>query len=413
MATTIIGSSPAFCSALEEARMLSVCDDPIVIKGETGTGKELFAAYIHEYSRRCNKGLIRVNTAGFEDNFFDSEMFGYEAHAFTGAATRKIGRFEEAGEGTIFLDEIGDLSPNAQIKLLRILENRQFRRIGGTTDREFKARVITATNVNLKKRIQTDGFREDLANRLGFPIVLPPLRERQDDIPELVKYFLDGVVKENINRGEVIPPWYSDLYEEYVGSLLYTYPYHWPGNVRELKHVARYIYFTCINGHHSEDGFTDRVKAQLVKVCVVDKPIPDQLMEMISGLVRSYLSSFAGSGRSLHQVLNGIMQQGVCKGLHLAVVNDGYAPRSRRELGMALGIPNLIHGSRTTLPKGEDDYMVNALKSLTPQCNYPEKLREILDSCYKDEGGWKFPQRVAEDHPLGEFFWAKNKNPSA
>lgn len=176
---------------LQLARRVSASDSTVLILGETGTGKEVISTAIHNWSRRSDKPMIKVNCGAIPDNLLESELFGYEKGAFTGAASSKPGRFEFADGGTIFLDEIGDIAPQLQVKLLRVLQERTFERLGGIRPVSVDVRVIAATNKDLKEAVRNGEFREDLYYRLNVvPINLPPLRERKEDIDSLVNTFL-------------------------------------------------------------------------------------------------------------------------------------------------------------------------------------------------------------------------------
>ncbi len=187
----VVGMSPVFRHALHQAEQVGQTDSTVLLLGETGTGKGLIARKIHEYSQRKSSQLITVNCAALPSSLIESELFGHEKGAFTGAVSRKIGRFELADGGTIFLDEIGDLPIELQSKLLRVLQEREYERLGSSNTRTVDTRVIAATNRNLESLIQEGAFRADLYYRLGvFPIRIPSLRERRDDIPLLVWYFI-------------------------------------------------------------------------------------------------------------------------------------------------------------------------------------------------------------------------------
>jgi transcriptional regulator with GAF, ATPase, and Fis domain len=197
--------------------------------GETGTGKELIAAYIHELSARRARSMVRVNCSAIPNTLIESELFGRERGAFTGADSRQIGRFELADRSTIFLDEIGDLPTDVQVKLLRVLEERQIERLGSPTSIRIDTRIIAATHRDLQKRIAEDAFREDLYYRLNvFPIQVPALRQRVDDIPLLVWRFVDEFSKSFGKRIEAIS-------DETLAALR---EYPWPGNIRELRNVV-------------------------------------------------------------------------------------------------------------------------------------------------------------------------------
>ena len=224
----VIGKDPRWEEILENVNSVAMTDSTVLLAGETGTGKEMIARVIHDCSHRRERPLIKVNCGALSPQLVESELFGHEKGSFTGATNKKIGRFELAHNGTIFLDEIGDISQDMQVKLLRVLQEQEFERVGGTDSIKVNVRVIAATNRNLKEAVQKETFRADLYYRLNvFPIDVPPLRERAIDIPPLAHYFLgkfarrmkkkiEGISKETIDR-------------------LVNYP--WPGNVRELQNV--------------------------------------------------------------------------------------------------------------------------------------------------------------------------------
>src|SRR6516162_4912268 len=224
----IIGQSPALTAVLDNVRKVADTDTGVLITGETGTGKELIARAIHSSSRRKDKPLIKINCAALPAGLVESELFGHEKGAFTGAIARRVGRFELAHSGTIFLDEIGELPADAQAKLLRVLQEREFDRVGGTAPIKVDVRVLAATNRDLLQAVRDKTFREDLYYRLSvFPVHLPPLRERKEDIPLLVHFLVDKFVARIGKPVESVSP-------ETVRRLL-AYP--WPGNVRELENV--------------------------------------------------------------------------------------------------------------------------------------------------------------------------------
>jgi transcriptional regulator with PAS, ATPase and Fis domain len=214
---------------LEQARQVASTDSTVLLVGETGTGKEVVATYIHELSARRAKAMVRVNCAAIPNTLIESELFGREKGAYTGAVARQIGRFELAERSTIFLDEIGDLPADIQVKLLRVLEERQIERLGSPRSIPVDVRIIAATHRNLEKRIEENAFREDLFYRLNvFPIQVPTLRERAEDIPYLLFHFVAQYSKAFNKRVESIP-------EENVAALQ---RYAWPGNIRELRNVV-------------------------------------------------------------------------------------------------------------------------------------------------------------------------------
>jgi len=226
---TIVGDSEAIRSVLADVERVAATDSTVLLLGETGTGKELFAARIHELSARHGRTMVRVNCAAIPPTLIESELFGRERGAFTGALARQIGRFELADHSTIFLDEIGDLPLDVQVKLLRVLEERQIERLGSPRAIRVDTRIIAATHRDLEKLVSEGTFREDLFYRLNvFPIHIPPLRERVEDIPLLVWRFVVDMSKSLGKRMETIP-------QQNMQALL---QYPWPGNARELRNVV-------------------------------------------------------------------------------------------------------------------------------------------------------------------------------
>ncbi|MCF2446666.1 sigma-54 dependent transcriptional regulator [Dyadobacter sp. CY345] len=223
----IIGKSPKMQSVLENIRIVGHSDISVMILGESGTGKELVAKGIHQLSQRKLRPLVVVNCAALPANLIESELFGHEKGAFTGALNKRVGKFEEADQGTIFLDEIGELPMDLQVKFLRVLQEMEIERIGGTV-RKINVRIIAATNRNLEEEVVAGRFRLDLYYRLNvFPILLPPLRERKADILLLADYFLR---KYATKEGKTI----TGFADHVIQAIL---DYHWPGNVRELENL--------------------------------------------------------------------------------------------------------------------------------------------------------------------------------
>ena len=232
----IITKSPKFRKVLKDIEQVSSTDSTVLIQGETGTGKELIARAIHNNSNRSGRALIKVNCAALAPELIESELFGHEKGAFTGAYNKKVGRFELADKGTIFLDEIGELPLNLQVKLLRVLQEGEFDRLGGIQTIKTDVRVIAATNRNLEEAIEKGDFREDLYYRLNvFPVFVPPLRERKEDILLLVHYF---VKKYASKTGHQI----RETSEKVLKSLT---EYNWPGNVRELENIIERALVLC------------------------------------------------------------------------------------------------------------------------------------------------------------------------
>jgi two-component system nitrogen regulation response regulator NtrX len=226
---SITGSSPAVMTLKKEIAVAAPTDSWILITGENGVGKELVARTIHQLSQHAEQPLIAVNCAAIPEELIESELFGHEKGAFTGATQKKRGKFELTGHGTIFLDEIGDMSLKTQAKILRVLQERQFQRVGGTRTLRIDFRVIAASNKDLEKEIEAGNFREDLYYRLNvIPLWVPPLRERMSDIPLLVDTFFKEHIQQAPQKTKVI----SDEAMELLNR------YSWPGNVRELKNLV-------------------------------------------------------------------------------------------------------------------------------------------------------------------------------
>lgn len=224
----IIGNSQSMLRVMRYARLAAASDSTVLITGENGTGKELIALAIYMNSNRKDRPFIVVNCAAIPEPLLESDLFGHEKGAFTDAFTRKLGRFEIANHGTIFLDEIGDLSPGMQVKILRVLQHKEFTRVGGVETIKVDVRIIAATNRNLKSMIEDAQFREDLYYRLNvIPIHIPPLRDRVEDIPILIKHFINKYCKHPSKN----KPFFT---EEEIETLI---EYHWPGNVRELENM--------------------------------------------------------------------------------------------------------------------------------------------------------------------------------
>jgi DNA-binding NtrC family response regulator len=223
----IVGQSPALRRVLKEVETVAPTDSTVLICGETGTGKELIARAVHNLSGRSSSPFVKLNCAAIPTGLLESELFGHEKGAFTGAIGQRIGRFELANRGTIFLDEVGDIPIQLQPKLLRVLQEREFERLGSTRTLHTDARLIAATHSNLAEKVNQKRFRSDLYYRLNvFPIVVPPLRERREDIPLLVRYFVRKYARRIEKRIDTIATDAINALSEY----------QWPGNVRELEH---------------------------------------------------------------------------------------------------------------------------------------------------------------------------------
>jgi formate hydrogenlyase transcriptional activator len=224
----IIGGSPALKQVLRQVETVASTDSTVLILGETGTGKELIARAIHNLSTRRERTLVKLNCAAIPTGLLESELFGHEKGAFTGAINQRLGRFELAHKGTLFLDEVGDIPLELQPKLLRVLQEQEFERLGSTRTQKVDVRLIAATNVNLEQLVADKQFRSDLYYRLNvFPIVIPPLRERREDIPVLTRWFTQKFASRMRKPIHSIP----------ARTLSALADYHWPGNVRELENL--------------------------------------------------------------------------------------------------------------------------------------------------------------------------------
>jgi DNA-binding NtrC family response regulator len=229
--TSLVGSSPKMLDVYKSIASVASSKSTVLVTGESGTGKELVAKQIHFNSPRKTKAFLAVNCGALAETLLESELFGYEKGAFTGAATDKIGLFEEANGGTLFLDEIGETTPAMQVKLLRVLQEQEIKRVGGVKNIRVDVRLIAATNRDLEELVKDGKFREDLLYRLSvITITVPPLRERREDIPALISHFLKRVRPEENNRPAIS--------QEVFDALM---NYSWPGNVRELEHTIERV----------------------------------------------------------------------------------------------------------------------------------------------------------------------------
>jgi len=241
----VLGSDRIIGQSAAQRHVLTLCDRvassnaTVLLLGETGTGKEVAARYIHNHSPRRDRSFIGLNCAALSETLLESELFGHEKGAFTGAAGRKVGRFEVADSGTLFLDEIGDISPSTQVKLLRVLQEREFVRVGGVKTVACDVRIIAATNRDLKAAVAEGTFREDLYYRLNvFPVEMPPLRERREDIPPLVEHFT-----RQASRDLGLP---TPKVADQTAAILTSHS--WPGNIRELHNVIERAVLLCDGG---------------------------------------------------------------------------------------------------------------------------------------------------------------------
>jgi transcriptional regulator with GAF, ATPase, and Fis domain len=286
---SIVGVKFGLKDVMQEVQHIAPIDTPVLLLGETGVGKDLIAAAIHTASPRSDGPFVPVNCGAISESLLDSELFGHEKGAFTGATSQKIGRFERADTGTIFLDEVAELTPQAQVKLLRVLQNREIERVGGTQTISLDIRIIAATNRNLHGRVLSGDFREDLWFRLNvFPIAIPPLRERRIDIPALAHHFV------SLKARELRLPEVPVIAE---GALERLLEYDWPGNVRELANVVERALILSVGGK-IDFGFLDVISINTAKPTVARMSVAgndtDDLDAVISQHIESILAKTGG-----------------------------------------------------------------------------------------------------------------------
>jgi transcriptional regulator with GAF, ATPase, and Fis domain len=289
-ANGIIGQTPALKEVLERVRRVAPTDMPVLITGETGTGKELLARAIHGRSRRASKRLVSVNLAALPETLAAADLFGHERGAFTGADRLRVGRFEEADHGTLFLDEVGELPADLQVMLLRVLQDGQFERLGGGTTRRVDVRLVAATNCDLNQAIQEGQFREDLFYRLNvFPIHLPPLRARPEDIPALASHFL-ALAADRLGRGfESIEP----------DSLRRLQEYRWPGNVRQLRNVIEQSAILCDDRqlHVAPSALTTSTTSRIAACPAIPAPDASAGNATLAEIQKRYISELLAKTR--------------------------------------------------------------------------------------------------------------------
>jgi Nif-specific regulatory protein len=292
--SNIIGSSRAMQDVFDMIAQVSRSDATVLVRGESGTGKELVAQAIHYNSRRADKPFVKVNCAALPETVIESELFGHEKGAFTGAINTRKGRFELANGGTIFLDEIGDLSPTTQIKLLRVLQEREFERVGGNETTRVNVRVITATNRNLEELMEKNVFREDLYYRLNvFPVHIPPLRDRKSDILLLADHFIEKYATQNHVAVRRISTPAIDL----------LMSYHWPGNVRELENcIERAVLLSVdevIHSHHLPPSLQSAESTNTEFNGTLDESLDNLERELILDALKSTRGNMAKAARLL------------------------------------------------------------------------------------------------------------------
>ena len=290
----IIGNSHEMREVYERVAQVAGANTTVLVRGESGTGKELIAQAIHYNSPRSDKPFVRVNCAAIPESLIESEFFGHEKGAFTGAIARKKGKFELADEGAIFLDEIGDLSPMTQVKLLRVLQEQEFERVGGTETLKVDVRIIAATNANLETRMSEGKFREDLYYRLNvFSIFLPPLRDRKTDILLLGDHFM---LKYSRQHGKAVKRISTPAIDMLVA-------YHWPGNVRELENCIERAVLVCedqvIHSYHLPPTLQTAESSNTVPKLSLDSAIASYEKELIQDALKTTKGNRARAARLL------------------------------------------------------------------------------------------------------------------
>jgi transcriptional regulator with GAF, ATPase, and Fis domain len=315
LAGEVLGSQHGLKMVMDHVTQVAALDSPVLIMGETGVGKEVIANAVHRMSGRFDQPLVKINCGAIPPELIDSELFGHEKGAFTGALSRKAGRFERANGGTLFLDEVGELPLKAQVRLLRVLQEHEIERVGGSETIPVDVRVISATNKNLPDLVTRGRFREDLWYRLNvYPIMIPPLRERTVDIPDLAHYFLEQKAAELNLSG--VPTLNSKALDQLVN-------YHWPGNVRELQNV---IERALIHFGRQPLDFTEILNIAPAGAAVPAPEVRDQ-----------HLSFEEMSRRHIQEVLKGC--DGKISGAGGAAEILDLHPNTLRNKMLKLGIP--------------------------------------------------------------------------
>jgi Nif-specific regulatory protein len=348
----IVGTAPAMQDVYRLVRLAAPRSANVLLIGETGTGKELIAKAVHKLSRRSDGPFIRVNCGALHENLLESELFGHVKGAFTGAVENKTGRFEAAHGGSIFLDEINSTTPKLQVKLLRVLQEREFERVGESTTKRVDVRIIAATNASLEELVAAGEFREDLYYRLNVvPIILPPLRERRDDIPVLAQFFLRRYAEQH----KVVVPELSPAVAEGLKA------HEWPGNVRELENALERLIVLSDGGPITPDllRFTrPRYHLRTAKGnggATVGTDVPS----LIRALVRAGMHAPRPAGLDLHPFL----VDGVERALIEEVMREcsGVGVKAALRLGI----------NRNTLHKKWEQYKTDDAKSHPPPVEEP------------------------------------------
>ncbi|PHM16541.1 MAG: nif-specific transcriptional activator NifA [Sulfuricurvum sp. PD_MW2] len=317
----IVGRSTRMQQVFGMINTVAPTDATILIRGETGTGKELIATAIHNLSRRQNGPFIKLNCAAISETLLESELFGHEKGAFTDAREMRKGRFELADGGTLFLDEIGDITPALQVKLLRILQEQEFERVGGTKTIKTNVRLVAATNRNLEEMVRKGEFREDLFYRLNvIPINLPPLRERYEDVKLLIEHYLHRFMKEHRKNMH---------FTKGAMELLLDYP--WPGNIRELQNTMERIVLICPDGEIQPEMLAHVLPFNYQKLYMQNEPAPSPMASMPQSPTHSY-ESHTSSAPMTKKTLQELEKESIIQAL---IDSHGIQTKAARALGMS------------------------------------------------------------------------------
>lgn len=331
-----IGTSPCMRELFRHIRKIANSSATVLLLGETGTGKELVAHAVHELSSRATGPFVRVNCGALSENLLESELFGHVKGAFTNAIENRTGRFEAAHGGTIFLDEINSVTPTLQVKLLRVLQEHQFERVGDTKTTTVDCRIIAATNRDLAEMVEKQNFREDLYYRLNvLPIYVPPLRERTEDVPELVRFFIHRYAHENNRNVTSIA----------TDALSYLKSYQWPGNVRELQNYIERAIVLADGTELTADLLPSHVRGEApVRLGRAERT---ELQSVCTELVSRGLSEIAEEGR-FHEAVMGLVERELI--LQVLRSCQGTQTKTANKLGI----------NRNTLHKKIDDFNLHA-----------------------------------------------------
>jgi transcriptional regulator with GAF, ATPase, and Fis domain len=305
----VIGRSTALEAVLEQVERVATTDSTVLVQGETGTGKELIAHAIHNLSSRCGRPFVRLNCAAIPLDLLESELFGHEKGAFTGAIAQKIGRFELGDKGTLFLDEVGDIPPGLQPKLLRVLQEQEFERLGSARTHHVDVRLVAATNRDLAEMVNRGQFRSDLYYRLNvFPVLLPPLRERFEDIPALVMHFVEIFGR---RMGRLI----KHIPEETMSALN---SYEWPGNIRELQNLVERAVILSRDGVLPNPLATTRPQPVVVPTAVTtlresERSLILQTLEEVRWIIGGPKGAATKLGLKRTTLIHKMQKLGICR----------------------------------------------------------------------------------------------------